>query len=238
LGCLSPILKPLLEWAKAIGEAIDNMRVKACAYCGSLAEQLDLEHVIPRCLYPSSKAKSKVQRLTVPACNQCNNGWSDDEAHFRNILLISGEPNQPVRDLWKTTALRSFEKVDGPRRLDDLFRQMKPVSTSAGNRHMVYPAQDERFMRVIRKIVRGLCHYHNVLSPVPDSRVSADVLKYIVPQEFLDEMSPYHREQDIFEYRFQVLNEPEIHSVWLLTFFERRKFIAWVSGPGDSLEDV
>jgi hypothetical protein len=146
------------------------------------------------------------------------------------MLLVAGDPNPPVRELWETTTLRSFEKVDGPRRLDDLFRQMSPVETSGGIRHMVYPAQDERFMRVLRKVVRGLCHYHDVLSPVSDGRVSADVLKCIVPQEFLDEMEPYHREQDIFEYRFWVLNEPEVHSVWLLTFFERRKFIAWVSG--------
>lgn len=153
------------------------------------------------------------------------------------MLLIAGEPNPPVRELWETTALRSFNKVDGPKRLDDLFRQMRPVGTPTGDRHIVYPAQDERFMRVLRKIVRGLSYHHGVLSPVPDSRVSADVLRYVVPQEFLDEMEPYHREQDIVEYRFQVLNLPEVHSVWLLTFFERRKFIAWMSGS-EELPDI
>jgi hypothetical protein len=85
-------------------------------------------------------------------------------------------------------------------------------------------------MRVVRKIVRGLC-YHHVMSPVADHQVRADVLKYVVPQQFLDEMKHHHREADIVEYSFQVLNEPEISSAWLLTFFERRKFIAIVSPP-------
>jgi hypothetical protein len=84
-------------------------------------------------------------------------------------------------------------------------------------------------MRVIRKIIRGLCHYHNVLSPVMDTQVWADVLKYVIQQEFLDEMPIHHREQNIVEYRYQVLNEKGIHSAWLLTFFERRTFIGTVS---------
>lgn len=86
-------------------------------------------------------------------------------------------------------------------------------------------------MRVVRKIVRGLCYHHHVMSPVADHQIWADVLKYTIPQQFLDEMEQHHREADIVEYSFQVLNEPEINSAWLLTFFERRTFIAIVSPP-------
>lgn len=200
-----------------------------CAYCGIPVARGDREHVIPKCLYPTSKATSKVQRLTVPACNPCNNGWSDDEAHFRNVMLLAGEANDAVHELWNTTAARSFQKVDGNRRVLDLFKQMKPIQTPEGQRFMIYPAKDERVMRVIRKIVRGLCHYHDVLSPVSDARVWADILKYVVPPAFLDEMTIHHREQDIVEYRYQVLNDEHFHSAWLLTFFERRTFIATVS---------
>ncbi|MGH2361790.1 MAG: hypothetical protein ACRDGM_14770 [bacterium] len=106
---------------------------------------------------------------------------------------------------------------------------MKPVETTEGTRHMVYPGRDDRVLRIIRKIVRGLWHHHGIMSPVHDQQVRADVLKYGVPAELLAEMSYHHLEKDIFEYRYTVLGESEIHSAWLLTFFERRTFIATVA---------
>lgn len=152
------------------------------------------------------------------------------------MMLISGEPNQPVRELWETKTRRSFHEADGLRRAQDLIFQMQPVETADGPRHMVYPARDERVMRIIRKIVRGLCYHHSVMSPVQDQQVWADVLKDVIPSEFLGEMTYHHLEKDIFEYRYAVLDEPEIHSAWLLTFFEHRTFIAMVSPQALRLE--
>jgi hypothetical protein len=206
------------------------MQPRKCAYCGKLAEKRDKEHVFPKCLYPLSKSKSKVQRLTIPSCNNCNNGWSDDEAHFRNMLLIAGEPNAAVTELWETTANRSFNEVDGYRRVLDLITQMKPIETPTGRRYMVFPGKDQRVVRVLKKIIRGLCYHHQVmLPPISDQQIWVDVLDYVVPQQFLDEMEHHHREADIIKYSFQVMNEPDMDSAWLLTFFERRSFIAIVS---------
>ena len=207
------------------------MRKKLCAYCGKTLHRgdKDNEHVFLGGLYPQSKDRSKVQRLTIPACRDCNSSWADDEAHFRNILMLAGEPNAVRRELWETTTLRSFDKVDGIRRMNDLIAKMKPVKVDDKERHKVFPGKDERVLRVVRKIIRGLCSHHSVASPVSDARVSADVLKYVVPQGLLDEMICHHREKDIVEYRYQVLNEDGINSVWLITFFERVTFIGFVS---------
>src|SRR4030042_5934571 len=97
-----------------------------CSYCGERIAT-DNEHVFPHNLYPISKAQSRVQRLTIPSCNDCNKGWSDDEAHFRNVLALAGEPNDARRELWQTTIRRSFEKKDGARRLRDLVESMRSV---------------------------------------------------------------------------------------------------------------
>lgn len=169
--------------------------------------------------------------MTVPACADCNRGWSDDEAHFRNILAIAGEPNPAVRELWEGNINRSFEKEDGRRRVANIWEQMRPVKVGAAERFAVYPATDPRFLRVLRKIVRGLHYHHGLESPLPDDRVEADVLRYFVPQEFLESMPYHHRESDVFEYQFEVFDEFEdipMQSVWLLTFFDNRKLIAWV----------
>ncbi len=78
-------------------------RTSRCAYCGAAAAKRDLEreHVFPRCCYPASRGSSKVQRLTVPACRACNGSWSDDEAHFRSIMVIA--PRCPARGLGTRT---------------------------------------------------------------------------------------------------------------------------------------
>jgi len=205
------------------------MIVLRCAYCGKHVAKRDKEHVFPKCLYPPSKAKSKVQRLTIPSCRDCNDGWADDEAHFRNGLAVAGEPNAARRELWEANVLRSFDEIDGLRRACDVADRMKPVNTDAGIRYKIYPGEDERVARVVRKVIKGLCYYHKVLTPVSDKRIWVDVLKYAIVPEFLDAMSHHHREQGIVEYRYQVLNEYGIHSAWLITFFQNVPFIGLVS---------
>lgn len=204
-----------------------------CAYCGKPVTKWDKEHVFPKCLYPPSKAKSKVQRLTIPSCRDCNDGWADDEAHFRNVLAVAGEPNASRRELWDTNVLRSFDEIDGLRRARDIADRMKSVNTDVGIRYKIYPGEDERVIRVLRKVIKGLGYYHKVLAPISDSRIWVDVLKYVIVPEFLDQMSHHHREQDIAEYRYQVLNEHGINSAWLITFFERVPFVGLVSESED-----
>src|SRR5438132_7927812 len=122
---------------------------RACAYCGT-SGKMEREHAIPRCLYPRSKAESRVQRILVPSCRRCNAGWSDDEAHFRNVLAIAGETNRPVEDLWASTISRSFREPDGLRRLTDLFAQMKQIEIEGQRRYMINTGTDPRLLRVIR----------------------------------------------------------------------------------------
>jgi hypothetical protein len=59
-------------------------------------------------------------------------------------------------------------------------------------------------LRIIRKIVRGLSHYHGVETAVPDDRVLADVLRHAVPPGVLDGVVFEHREEDICRYTYQV----------------------------------
>jgi len=200
-----------------------------CAYCGIPVGRSERDHVVPSCLYPASKARSSVQRITVPACRTCNGGWSDDEAHFRNVLLVAGDPNYAVTELWNGPTRRSFyEQADGRRRLRDLYEQMRRVETSGGPRWMIYPARDERIVRIIRKVIRGLSHYHEIESAVADERIWADVLKFTIPDEVIQSVTFKHCERDIFQYWYEAYETGELRSLWYLTFFERRTFIGSV----------
>jgi hypothetical protein len=203
------------------------MRKKPCAYCiGGTAATVD--HVVPRALYPAPKSPSRIQRITVPACESCNNGWADDEAHFRSVMLLCGEPNPVVYELWEGKTRRALAEPDGRRRAFDLAVQLVPVKTPDGDRHMIYPAKDERVTRVIRKIVRGLSHHHNLISPVLDAQVFVDVNKFAIPPEFLEEMTRGNTDEDVLKYQFGLFDHPDIHSGWLLTFYGRTAFFCIV----------
>lgn len=207
-------------------------RERLCSYCGSKNARTS-DHVVPKALYPTdapAKGKRQVKRITVPACEACNAGWTADEPHFRNVLHISGETTPAVRELWDTKTLRSFYEIDGYKQARDLNRQ---ITMSAAGDHLIYPAKNARVMRIVRKIVRGLCRYHHLRWPVRDEEVWADILKFDVPPEFLEKMTACHADSSIFQYRFAVLDDPEIDSCWEIRFYRRTTFFCVVNRSGE-----
>lgn len=201
---------------------------RRCAYCGK-ADETTREHVIPRCFYPPSRETSRVQRITVRACSPCNAGWADDEAHAKHVLLVAGESNAAVEELWPSALRAMTQADDGRRRLFDLVTQLVPTVIDGRQRHLIYPGRDVRAMRVVRKIVRGLCHHHRVATAVPDARVRAEVLDPPPPPALLKGIELHHAERDIIEYWYDDSGEhPDIQSMWFLRLFERRNFLVLV----------
>lgn len=187
------------------------------------------EHVVPRSLYPVSKSNSTFQRITIAACATCNNGTADDDAHFRNVVVVAGEPNDAVKELWSGPVHRGFDQVDGRRRARDLFNLMRPAPDIGPNLYRIYPAEDPRVLRIIRKIIRGLSRYHELTGPVSDGQVFADVLRQPIPQEIVAAMEHKTAEPDILEYGYLCLDEPPgLLSAWFLRFYERTSFLGLV----------
>lgn len=93
---------------------------------------------------------------------------------------------------------------------------------------MIYPGRDDRVLRVIRKIARGLC-FHHCRSVTADEQVTANILEYVVSEEIRAHVQHFHRESDIVRYQYVQYDRDEFHSIWLLTFFERTEFIAAVT---------
>jgi hypothetical protein len=206
------------------------MKHRPCAYCGTTEFDRERGHVVPACVYPPS-LDQRVQRITVPECTRCKTIWQDAETQFRNMMMIAGEPNAQIRELWEGPVIRSFDKPSGPRWLADLVEQFVPVETENGPRQKVYPGRDPRVMLVVRKIIRGLCHSEGAATAVDDRRVWADVMVHRLPEEYRGEMTWRQVGDQFFRYGFAVQNEAEydVHSVWSLTFFERREFFGVVS---------
>jgi len=202
-------------------------RAELCAYCGAVAASRD--HVPPKCLYPQDWEAGKNQRITVPACESCNNLWSNDEPHFRTVMLMAGEPNDEVHKLWHSKAARSLDELDGKRRARDLFEQMKRVRVDGEERYKIFPGNDPKVVRIVKKIVRGLSHYHHLQTAVEESRVWADIRKYPLDESLPDFGFSGHCDPKIFRYWFEPFMEGEFSSVWRLWFYERTEFIAAVT---------
>ena len=144
------------------------------------------------------------------------------------MLLISGPPTPVVHELWEGPTRRSFAQKDGVARVRQLFFQIVPGQPPRAEKYMIFPGRDERVMRIVRKVVRGLCHHHELLSPVSDEQVWADVQKFEISPAFLTEMASGHVDEDVLQYRYATLEDPDIHSCWLLRFFTRTPFFCVV----------
>jgi hypothetical protein len=156
------------------------------------------------------------------------------------MMTLSGEPNAAARELWSGKIARSFRQSDGRRRFMDVWANMTAIQTPAGERHKIFPASDPRFLRVLRKIVRGLHYHHRLLSPIPDELVGADVVRVPIPKDITDSMPRYDFGPDIFEYQFETFDrfaEIPMMSGWLLTFFENRTFAGWVWKDDESTHE-
>ncbi len=197
---------------------------KICAYCGSQAGTVD--HVVPKALYPVSKRKSCLQLLTVPACEKCNQSYSDDEEHFRNVITTGGEITPITRELFFDKVRPSFAKGKSLRHFRQLVGMMKDYKADEEQRHIIYPMQDTRFVRILLKVYRGLA-FHHFGCPVPEENIWTDVLKYSIPPGLLEGTVWNRYDTDIFEYWYGIYEYPErtYISFWILRFFGTRNFI-------------
>ena len=201
---------------------------KPCAYCGKSSSARHNGHVISKSLYPSS-TPNYIQRPTVPECEECKEIWTDAETQFRNILMIAGEPNQAVHETWQTVQ-RSFDKPSGKRWISDIYNTMVSISTESGDRHMVYPYKDPRVNLVLRKIVRGLSAYHEIMASVSDEQVWVGYVPNTMPESVRDEMLVYNLGEDFVRYGFVLFDdENEKQSGWLFRFYGSRDFFGIVS---------
>jgi hypothetical protein len=171
-----------------------------------------------------------VQRLTVPACKECNHGFSFSEAHFRNIVAASGLGPSPERRELLESVLRSLrEPKSGRRDLERLWQQMidAPVLKADGTPYkQVVPHADEQVRFIARKVVRGLVHSLDGQTVIPDNRVI--VREYIdPPEEVLDVLEEGYCVPGHFSSHYVLIDErfaeefrQDMHSYWQIKFFD------------------
>jgi len=218
-----------------------SMKRKACAYCGTTAPQIPRErgHVFARCTYPDDMDRS-IQRPTVPECARCKMIWQDAENQFRNIMVLASTGTGEALHQWNGPIKRSFDKPSGHRWKKDLFVPLVKYDTSDGPALVVYPAKDRRVMIVMRKIIRGLCHYHKLGTEIVEPRVYADVIRQPIPEAMSDQFTHINLGNDFCQYAYCDLRDDNdgFNSAWLFRFYGRCEFMGIVCSNENKIMDM
>ncbi len=218
---------------------MNSYKKKKCAYCGLQEGTCTGGHVIPDCMYPD-KSDARIQRLKVPECPACGATWLHDEDHFRSVILMCGEANELANEKWHGSVSRSFGYAGGPRSVRDIHELMNSVPTLPG-RYMIYPERDERVMRVLRKIIRGLCHKHEVGTAIADNQVHAMVERFTIPPAFRDLFVRHSLGDQFCWYSYcdqRGQEDGSVHSAWEIEFYGRTRFFCIVSASAEGTAEV
>lgn len=197
-----------------------------CAYCGTTLSTRGKGHVFPRSIYPDTLPN--VYRITVPECNECKALWEDAEPHFRNVLLSIWDSETALTDTRAERLWRSFDANDGHRRVRELAGMFRPEQVAGTDRTKIYPAEDERFNLILRRIVRGLAHKHGIGTSIPDAQVTCDVMRWLVPPAFEDEITWHTIAPGFITYGYKRFNDQDAHSFWLIRFSKHVLFFGRV----------
>lgn len=125
-----------------------------CVFCGRSASTMD--HVPPEGIFPDPKPRDLI---TVPACNDCNEGSSKDDEYFRAIITTAEGNNEFAAQLVNQKIIPRFRRK--PALLKSIMRDAKKIDVySEGGiylgKYPAIPCKPQRIQAVVEKIIRGL----------------------------------------------------------------------------------
>ncbi len=219
-----------------------------CAYCGTQAVPLQLDHVPPQWMFAEPRPHNLI---TVPACADCHEPMSKDDEYFRLLIALRGDVvSQPdVAGGVLNAAIRSLSRPQAREYARSFLKTVQEVRlrTPAGleiGRTGAYWADRERLFREVARIVRGL-FFHEVREPLTNDYVVRVFEDTFIDWDRLDKpvLKQFKRTTQVlgsieqrcigraFRYWFLLTSEDPRVSACLLTFYENGVFLA-LTGPG------
>ena len=212
---------------------------KQCTYCTSAATTDD--HIPPRCLFPTPPPRDLI---TVPSCQSCNNGSSQDDEYFRSRLVSRADVAEDVSAQEAVSRLlRSFRRPQTQGFTLSFARNLQWVDlvTPAGD--FVGPAPafaiEQRLSSVPSRIVKGLFFHHSgqrlakeygvrsfPLEQIQYSTVErrAELERLVAP---VVTISTPRQIGGAFTYWYSSLPEDLNASAWVMLFYGKAWFIAF-----------
>ena len=153
-----------------MGEARGRQFMQPCAYCGSMESKRTDDHVPPTSLL----LKPFPRRISVPACEACNNGFSREMDQEFALFLSNwiGVDSGEARRFWKERVLPGLQADE--RRRSAFLAQLEPIFRRETEGHLTHlgsgvRVKTELVKGMLKRITRGLFFhaYREVLGDVP-----------------------------------------------------------------------
>jgi hypothetical protein len=213
------------------------MKNKPCAFCGSTEKDNPRTkgHVLQDSMYPESGFE-KVQRITVPECRRCGGIWKDAEDNFRSLMALCaiGKSEQATAK-WDGPIRRAHDRQeDGQQRIHELLKWVVTTEMPEGEDARLHPSSVENINIVLRKMVRGLCHFHKLGTQIHDEAVLVlGEFENQLPGEMRKKAMEFNHLPGVFRYAYlnRRLEPDTFHVTWFLCFYEIVGFIVLVSAP-------
>lgn len=224
---------------------LERVQRNICAYCGS-SDKLTNDHVPPRNLFIKPRPNNLI---TVPACANCHSCTSKDDEYFRVKICFRNDAGRHpgARANWDSM-LRSLsrQQATGLRRriLSDLrYVQLKTPSGLYIGKRVGYNVDLSRVRRVVERTIRGLyfAESGNPLGLNNEVRVYLNEDLEGQPDDVLEQLNqtiliplatypPKVIGNNVFLYRYHIVEENPVFSVWGVSFYGQVPFLT-LTGP-------
>ena len=210
-----------------------------CIYCSKPAETAD--HVPPRNLFPKDR-RNGLQ--SVPACKECNEGFSKDDEYFRLFitghsehsksarLILGGEVQRSVK--YKPAMAREFIQnlhIEDVRTKSGVYTGKKMSVTT------LTPEMKRRHFNVIARIARALLflRYRELVPKEYEIKtllLSDAKIKELLPSMLIEQPGSTG---DIFHYIHS--KEPNsVASIWLMCFYDKITYATFIAPKGTLID--
>ena len=201
------------------------MTNKLCCLCG-IRPATTKDHIPPKCIFPSPRP---VDIITVPACEECNEGTSAIDEEFRVFVsMFAGKRTAEAERLWENQTLSTVKK--NRRLLDKATSACQPGYITSKHGIILGTVDlvvwDDSMSQIIDKMIRGLYFYHF-------GQILADRVDITVKQVNILTMNDIERNNlreclkplpcnyvadGQFLYRYARANDNPLRSVWFFIF--------------------
>lgn len=212
--------------------------IKFCIYCGTKNPETK-DHVPPKGIFAPPRPNDLI---TVPCCKKCHKGTSIDDEYFRNMLAMNKEIfNHPDVQGVLPKIHRALAKPEKRNFTKNLLKSIKEVEivTDSGillGKGATYDVDKFRLDKVVERTVKGLYWYERKVVFPYDGIMKSYLLDNMrfINKKTIDELGKIlssGTEKTIGRntVRYRMAKGTDEHlELWLMTFYERVKFLVFL----------
>lgn len=215
-----------------------KLKIGTCTYCGE-SSSLTRDHVVPLCLF---QKPYPLNLITVGVCENCNNMKSKNDQYLRDYLTmdIHGNRSAIAQDIFINKVMKSFRS-----KRSELLRNFltEGAFISYHTKGGIYlgefpsvPIDANRIGKIIFNIAQGMFFDHRKQC-IP-KEYECEVLRH-EPWDFENVWESFKSLNingprilgEVFGCAYVSAEEDPSTTMWLIWFYKRVFFSAWVKNP-------